>query len=526
MFVKSWALGDGGLVEASWWNSSAYPFSVMHVLAVTRPAKFFALFADRDLYKYNTDYNQYLYQNRYRINANEIEVYGNGVSKASYINWIVDYNRQSGINSTDTLTADLKGLDVRLCYRMASFSDKQYIQLFTEKSSPNSTNTALMIPDQSYDILLYKNQPFDRVTYSSVAVQKVPGGYSVFGYSTTSPYFNILQSQAVGKLETYSSGGITVRIPTYYTNTVVQIPYGFVFSNETAVSDFLASYGKLLETQGLSFDNIDNGYVLDWPRMINEFLYWSQQGWSENAIISINPLASNLQITRAQAIVDSINAETTENLLLDQNAKEIPARVLNIVRLGNSFSIQPLGTQGISYIDLRFTNYEHMIVLKNQSVFGDLIYDPTTGARQSRLSLVAMTTADWDGSVDAPGFIVNQDNIEEWTGLRTYSKGEIVKYKNVYWSALTIVQPTDKFDFNVWTQSDYTKIELGLLPNLANKANQLANSYNINTANIESDNDLLAYGLIGFKPRQYMAALNLDDVSQVNVYRQIGRAHV
>jgi hypothetical protein len=519
-FVKSWALGDGGPVEASWWNSSAYPFSVMHVLAVTRPAKFFALFADRDLYKYNVDYDQYLYNNRYRLDANGIEVYGNGVSKASYINWIVDYNRQTGIDSTELLTADLKSLDVRLCYRMASFSDKQYIKLFTEKSSPNSTNTALMIPDESYDILLYKNQPFDQIRYSSVAIQKVPSGYAVFGYGNSQPYFKILQSQAVGKLETYSSGGITVRVPTFYSNTIVQVPYGFVFSNETAVSDFLASYGKLLETQGLTFTNISDGYVLDWPRMINEFLYWSQQGWGEDAIINLNPLASLLEITRPLAIVDSINTETTENLLLDQNSKEIPPRALNIVRLGNTFTIQPLDTQSISYIDLRFTNYEHMIVLSNQSVFGDLIYNPTTGARQSRLSLVAMTTSEWDGSVDAPGFIINQDNVEEWTGLRTYSKGEIVKYKNVYWSALTIVQPTDKFDFNVWTQSDYTQIELGLLPNLSNKANQLANSYNINAANIESDNDLLAYGLIGFKPRQYMAALNLDDVSQVNVYRQ------
>jgi len=519
-FSKSWALGDGGPVEASWYNSSSYPFSVMHVLAVTRPAKFFALFADRDRYRYNLDYDQYLLDDRYRLDANGVEVYGNGTSKASYINWIVDYNRQTGIDSTDLLTADLQNLDVRLCYRMAAFSDKQYIKLFTEKSSPNSTNTALMIPDQSYDILLYKNQPFDQVRYSSVAVQKVSNGYAVFGFGNQQPYFNILQSQAVGRLETYSSGGITVRIPTFYTNTVVQVPYGFVFNNETAVCDFLASYGELLGTQGLTFTNIANGYVLDWPRMINEFLYWSQQGWSTDAIINLNPLAARLEISRPLAVVDSINTETTENLLLNQNSQEIPPRALNIVRLGNNFSIEPLNLDAISYIDMRFTNYEHMIVLNNQSVFGDLIYDPTTGARQSRLSMVAMTTADWNGSVDAPGFILNQNNVQEWTGLKTYSKGEIVKYKNVYWSALTIVQPTDKFDFNVWTQSDYTQIELGLLPNLANKADQLANSYNINAANIESDNDLLAYGLIGFKPRQYMAALNLDDVSQVNVYRQ------
>jgi hypothetical protein len=54
--------------------------------------------------------------------------------------------------------------------------------------------------------------------------------------------------------------------------------------------------------------------------------------------------------------------------------------------------------------------------------------------------------------------------------------------------------------------SDYTQIELGLLPNLANKADQLQNSYNINTANLEVDNDLLSYGLIGFRPRQYMTS--------------------
>lgn len=55
---------------------------------------------------------------------------------------------------------------------------------------------------------------------------------------------------------------------------------------------------------------------------------------------------------------------------------------------------------------------------------------------------------------------------------------------------------------------------------MANKANQLQNSYDINQGNLESDNDLLSYGLIGFRPRQYMTSLNLDDVSQLNIYRQ------
>ena len=517
---RSWALGDGGPVEASWWNSSSYPFAVMRMLALTRPAKFFSLFADRDLYKFDAVYNQYLYNSRYRLDANGLEIYGNGVSKASYINWIVDYNRLSGLDSTADLTADLRSIDVRLAYRMASYSDKQYIKLYTEKSAPSSTNTALLIPDESYNILLYKNQPFDNVTYSAVAVQKTGNGYAVFGYGNTQPYFNILQSRNVGRLLTLSAAGQTVRVPTTYTDTVVQVPYGFVFSSATSVCDFLLSYGRLLETQGLTFTNVANGYVLDWPRMATEFLYWAGQGWGDDAIINLNPLAAGLTITRLQSVVDSIAAETTENLLLDQNSNEISNRNLNVVRLGNTFAVQPLNEQTINFIDLRFTSFEHMIVINNQSVFGDLIYDPVTGARQSRLQLVAVTSEGWNGSVDAPGFILNQDNIQEWTGLRTYAKGEIVRYKNVYWSALKIVQPSVDFNFNDWAQSDYNQVQLGLLPNLANKANQLANSYDINSANIESDNDLLSYGLIGFRPRQYMAALNIDDVSQVNIYRQ------
>ena len=520
-FQKSWALGDGGPVEASWWNSSSYPFAVMRVLALTRPAEFFALFADRDLYQYNQEYQQYLYNNRFRLDANGVEVYGNGVSKASYINWIVDYNRLTGMDSTDNLTADLKSLDVRLCYRMAGFSDKQYIKLYTEKASPNSTNTALLIPDESYDILLYKNQSFDQVSYSSVTIQRTEsGGFAVNGYSTTQPYFNILESRATGRLQTYSNSGLTIQVPTFYTDTVAQVPYGFVFSSATSVADFILSYGKFLEGQGLSFTNIFNGYVLDWPRMVNEFLYWSQQGWDTDAIINLNPLAAGLTVTKPQSIVDSVKTQTIENSILTQNNQEYSVRNLNVIRLGNTFTMQSLDSDAISFADLSYTSYEHMIVLNNQSVFGDLIYDPTTGARQSRLNIIALISADWNGSVDAPGFILNQDNVEEWTGLRGYSKGEIVKYKNVYWSALTIVQPSQTFNFNEWTQSDYTQTELGLLPNLSNKANQLANSYNINVANIETDNDLLSYGLIGFRPREYMAALNLDDVSQVNVYRQ------
>ena len=273
---KSWVVGDGGPVEASWWESSSYPFAVMRLLALTRPAEFFALFADRDLYKYDSELDQYLYNQRYRLDASGVQVYGNGVSKASYINWIVDYNQQLGRNSTTALEASLANLDVRLCYRMASFTDKQYLKVYTERSSPNSLNSSLLLPDESYKLPLYKNTPFAYVTYSAIIVQVVDNGYTVFGYSTTDPYFAIYASRSNGQLQIVEAGGSVVRVPRQYYENIVQVPYGFTFANQTAVVDFILSYGELLKTQGLTFIDRENGYTLDWMQNVQRVLVLGQ----------------------------------------------------------------------------------------------------------------------------------------------------------------------------------------------------------------------------------------------------------
>ena len=481
----------------------------------------FVNFADRDLYKFDTDYNQYLYEGRYRLNANGIQVYGNGTSKASYVNWIVDYNQQAGINSTTALTEALANFDVRLCYRMASFSDKEYIKVSAEKSSPNSQNTSLMIPDDSYSLLLYKNQPFEQVDYSSVIVQVVDGGYTVFGYSIVNPYFNILVSKTYGTKTTIDAGGLRVTVPNTYTDKVVQVPYGYVFTNATVLVDFLLSYGALLSARGVVFDNQENGYTLNWNQMAQEFLYWAAQGWTTGSIINLNPCATSLTAIKPQAIVDSIVVQTPENNLLDQNRTTIPVRDLVVERIDNSFKAMSLSSQTISYLNMKYTSFENMIVFDNVSIFNDLMYDPVTGARQGRLQLEAIVSDDWNGQLDAQGFILNNPNtIKAWEPNKKYTKGEIVTYKNNYWSAQTIVQPKALFDYADWVKSDYTKIQRGLLQNLPNSSNQLANSYSTQGANLETDQDLVAFGLIGFRPRQYMTALNLSDISQVNVYKQ------
>ena len=518
-FEQSWKAGDGSPVEYTWWTSSSYPFAVMRLLALTRPAQFFSLFADRDLYKYNIDIGQYLYDGRYRLDANGIQVYGNGNSKASYINWIVDYNQQLGWNSTDQLTADLQNLDVRLCYRMASFTEQMSLGITLERSSPNSTNSSLTLPPESYQLMLYKNTPFNEISYSAVIIEIVQGGYAVYGYDNISPYFNIFVSNSAGTMTTVSAGGATVTVPSMYTKDVVQIPYGYVFTNTAIVVDFILSYGKYLEAQGMTFTQIENGYTLDWNQMAQQFLYFSQQGWQTNTLINLNPAATTFTVTQPGAVADTIASITPENMLLDQNRNVITTNNLIIERLNNNLSITTTVGQNISFLRLRFTSYEDIIVFNNVSIFSDLMYDPITAARQNRVSLSAFTSTQWDGQLNAQGFILNSNDVPKWQPNVKYTKGQIVLYKNNYWQAADIVQPASTFNYANWYKSNYAQIDQGLLQNLATKANQLANSYNVNSASLNPDQDLLSYNLIGFNPRQYMSDINLNNVSQVNIYR-------
>ena len=151
----------------------------MRLFALTRPAEFYNLAVDLDNYKYNPEFNQYLVNNRQHLVISDIEIYGNGTAKTSYINWIVDYEKQLGITATENITSLLDNLDVRLAYRLAGFSDKTLLKFYVEKGSPNSNNVSLLIPDESYQVLLYDNQAYDQLMFTGVVVQKTSQGECV-----------------------------------------------------------------------------------------------------------------------------------------------------------------------------------------------------------------------------------------------------------------------------------------------------------------------------------------------------------
>ena len=516
-FRKSWTVGDKGPVETAWNKSSAYAFSIQKLLILTRPAKYFSLMIDMDQYRYNTKFQQYLFKDRYRLNPAGLTIYGNGTAKHSYINWIVDYSQQSGASAYNKINTLLNNFDVRLCYRMASFTDKTYMNLLLEKTNPNSANSSFIIPAESYNLLLYKNPAFDHVIYSSVMVQATANGYSVVGNSIDYPYFEIAVSVPNGNYSTISSDEQSVRLAQTFTNQVVKIPYGYEFTTIDGVADFLNSYGHLLTQRGMVFDAVENGITINMNQMIVEFLNWNQQGWEIGSAITLNPGAQQLKFSRAYAVADSLVSNGIPTVL-NQNRLPIDTNSYVVDRLDNDLTVKILDNNTIGFIRINLVSYEHMIILDNVSVFADLMYQAITGDRQSRISLSGYNTFNWNGQLNSQGFILNQDNVREWQPNAKYTKGEIVLYKNSYWSSTQVIEPSESFNFSYWVQSNYNYIDKGLLPNLSNKAKQITQFYDNKTTTLNADSDLLGFGLTGYRSRDYMTSLNLDPVSQVNLY--------
>ena len=531
-FKNNWSVGDVGPAEYSYIKSSSYPFDLMRIYALLKPSDFFCLGLDLDGYRYNTEFNQFLTDDRYRTSLTNINVYGNGqglarslqdqYAKHSYLNWLVDYLNQYGVGSSETIANTLASLDVRLAYRMAGFSDQNQLQFLIEKGSPNSTSNSLLIPDDSYSILLYQNEPNDIIVYSSVIVQKTLTGYKVFGNSQNKAYFLSYAPYYNNLVNPITVANTTVNIPITYTTTVITTPYGTEFSSVQLLCEFLKGYGNYLESQGMQFNDIENNVAITWDQMIAEILYWYNSGWEVGSTINVNPNANTLTIDTGSTVVQPLT-DYTHNFVLNQNLVQFPLESLAITRIDTQFTVKSLSqADAISYFKSTLSSVEHAVVFNNVTVFNDVVFNLLTGLRQQRLYLRGTKSNNWNGTLYAPGFIINQSNVEPWTPNTQYYKGDTVLYKNSYYMAnIPVIIPSDVFTASNWIKTQYQNIHKGLIANPNTRASESQLYYDTHSSNLQNDADLLGYSLIGYRPRSYLSDINLTDPSQVNLYQSM-----
>lgn len=528
----SFVFGDGGPVETAWRQSSEYPFAMQLALALMQPAEYFGANIDKNrqiLEDFGINGKQWIYSdNRLRSDPAQLihgEINSNGdVARVNgYITWISEYAKGLGLDRSSAVGRKLRNSTVQLAYKVAGYTDKKFLKVYADQATPNSMNSSVMIPDDDYDVVLVKSAPVLSITYSGVIITKSANGYTVSGYDDTRPYFTVETSSTSGRRDVISVGNLSAVKYLDSANRLLQVPYGTEFLNTDQVVDFLISYGRYLTRMGFQFtDKLDEdaGFYKDWDLAAREFLFYAQQGWEQQIAISLSPVGTDIKFRPALGSVDGLTNKVSGTRVLTEDYQILRPEDYTVNREGRNFSLSVSNKdQGIYLLDMDIVNYEHVLVFENTTQFADLIYDPSVGARQYRLKIKGFKTGNWDGSFGAAGFIINDDNIEEWQSGRNYYKGDIVLFKNSYYTASENIAGSADFESQYWLKSDYTKVNKGLLPSLANRAGQFKSFYDINSINLELDADRLGKGLIGLRPRSYFENLQISDTSQAKFYQ-------
>ena len=525
-FNQSYLIGDQGPVETAWVRSSDYAFAINRATALLTPARYFSLQFDvtsqindegLDQYFVNS-LNQRVNPLLFKING---ELVNTEITRASgYINWIHGYLTNLGLDAAEKIRNILNNVDVRLGYKMASFTDKKYITVMSDQFSPTSNNKSVIIPDENYVVHLNKSVPVRKATYSAVIVEKSPAGYTVSGYNLKYPYFTVIPSEFNGNFYTIEELGVRGVIYQDFKPQKVNVPYGFEFRNIQQIVDFLVGYQRYLASEGFAFERYDTNlnHQRDWVLSAKEFISWTLQGWKTGNILVLSPLESSMSIFGIDAAVDTITNISNDSQVLGPNFNVIRTDELSVVREPGVTTITTTTGQTIAYVELNLVQYEHVLVFDNATVFNDIVYKTELGSRQYRLKIVGNKTAGWTGELNPPGFIYNTDVVDLWEPERDYKKADIVEYKNRNYSAIRNIPGTLYFNFEDWSQLD-TQFAAGLIPNFAHNASKIGGIYDIDSPVIDENFDKFSNGLIGYRSRPYLENIGLNENTQSRFYQ-------
>ena len=332
--------GDCGPVEASWRNSSDYPFSILITAMLLTPANTFGILLDRSRIVRNLAGQLIYSETGLRITPTSIvlpNIYSDSVSvqTAGIINYIVDYIVGSDLTTYKQYKYDLKNITAQLSYRISGFSSKSQFNFILDSRSPTATG-GVFIPQEDYTVILNNSSPIKKISYSGVIISKLSDGFEVKGYSRTEPYFvyyqwtragsyinvggisevftnwTVGQEYYAGTIVKYNNsyfrvlstttatttfdsqfyellptlpivGGKTAQLRTAWDrSTPIYVPYGTTFATEQEVVDFLIGYEQWLIDQGFIFNEFNSNLnsVENWTTSAKEFLFWTTQNWS------------------------------------------------------------------------------------------------------------------------------------------------------------------------------------------------------------------------------------------------------
>jgi hypothetical protein len=144
--TSKWKFGDQSPSETAWRRSAQYPFSIVKLLALTKPAKFFGHFLDNsrlsltvadNLYNSETGTIQTVKNIKYHLETETNSTTGikTRYTTAGYQPFVVNYLINQNLDPAKFFYDKMKNLNVQLGYKLGGFSDKDTLKILTDSIS-------------------------------------------------------------------------------------------------------------------------------------------------------------------------------------------------------------------------------------------------------------------------------------------------------------------------------------------------------------------------------------------------------
>ena len=573
---EDYQFGDHGPVENAWRRSSLYPFSLIIAAAILTPFDFISSNFDKTKITKNI-LGQLVDKNTGTFINKDSLIYSLENSPAGVFTYVQNYLKFNSMNLS-VLTDIFKNIDVKLTHRIGGFVEKDRQRYILESKSPTSKSAAVFIPPEDYQIIFNTSTPVKSISYSGMVVEKVDGGFKLFGYDRLNSFFTCYDFYQQLNDPTLTVGGISekyldwdaerfygkgtvvryqslyyrcitnhtsgatfisenfVRLPAlpltgaiesikrtkFNKTSLKRVAYNTVFTTIQEVVDVILGYSEWLTDQGLVFDefNKDLASPNDWELSAKEFMFWTSHNWAVGALIALSPAAAMLKIANVGSVAENILDNFYDYNIFRNDGTKIPASDIQVYRSYNEFILTPLDTtaEGIYFAKINFVQKEHVAVFNDKTMFGDVIFDKGPGYRQERMKLVGFRTTDWDGDYTSPGFIYDEANIDPWESFKDYKLGDIVQYRQYYYVTKKSHTGTSEFDANNWERLD-SYPTAGLVANFDYKINQIEDYFELGYQGIDDTEKQLARHTIGYQKRNYLEELAQDEVTQFRIYQ-------
>ena len=305
-------------------------------------------------------------------------------------------------NETDTrkLFTSLDSLKHEHIVHMGGFTDKKLIRLYIDGSYDKGQT---QISPVDYDIILDENAPIKTAFFSGVKIEKEQitnsiGCYNISGYDLDKGFFKSFPSSVGGRsvTERINESTVVTRYLAFKTNTN-EIPYNTTYNKRQNLYEVLLGIGEYYESLGFEIRD-------EWRNQCLAAIRWTLS--TDTEPFYLNGYADALIYKHGKQgspEIISRNYNGTANVL-DKNKKGI--KKSDILVLRNDETTEYVSNTDIFGLGINVVEWEHMLIIRNAAQ-DDILYKPATGIAQSRILIEGERTKNWNGRIEAPGYLIN-----------------------------------------------------------------------------------------------------------------------